>query len=205
MNTQDLFNLLQTSLYLFSALMQADAALLGFGAVFVIYKLQALETIRQSIVQTYYTKGNTHTANMNTLLLGSDVKEIAHTLLGIKPSEHDFQNYCYVILIPAQSDLIKNSVKLPIWTLASHAVFSTVALVLSQWFYTFLFFQITIIGIAVIGFLYSLFLASRLSISLLTKREDYKLEQLRPDIDEAMKSEIETIKKKQQILLTSAT
>lgn len=32
-----------TALYLFSALLQADAAIIGLGAIFVIYRLQALE------------------------------------------------------------------------------------------------------------------------------------------------------------------
>ena len=32
-----------SALYLFSALLQADAALLGFGAVFVVYKLQDID------------------------------------------------------------------------------------------------------------------------------------------------------------------
>lgn len=38
-----------TALYLFSSLLQADAAILGFGAVFVVYRLQAAETERQRL------------------------------------------------------------------------------------------------------------------------------------------------------------
>jgi hypothetical protein len=45
-----------TALYLFSSLLQADAALLAFGAVFVIYRLQSIENSQSLAHQNLHMK-----------------------------------------------------------------------------------------------------------------------------------------------------
>lgn len=179
-------DLFQTSLYFFSSLLQADAALLAFGAVFIIYKLQSLDTVRQSILQTYYTKGNTYTNHMNTLVLSKNPKEIAATLLGVTGNKHDYQNYLYVVLIPAKAEEIRKSVKLPVSVIATHAVFCAGLLATAQYSYTFCALQISLILTTLLWFGWLIFLASRLAISLLTAPDKYNISQLMPEVHKIM-------------------
>jgi hypothetical protein len=46
------------SFYLFSSLVQADAAIIGFGIVFIVYKLQSIENRSQTSLQLLRTLGH---------------------------------------------------------------------------------------------------------------------------------------------------
>ena len=191
MISQNYFDLFQTSLYFFSSLLQADAALLGFGTVFIIYKLQSLENIRQSIIQTYYSKGSTYTDHMNSLILSKNPIDIAKTLVGMKASEYHYRNYEYVVLIPAKSEEIKNSIKVPVVVIALHAVFCAIFLFIAQFVYKSFEWQLILLFITLLWFAWLVFLASRLAISLLTGTDTYEISQLLPEVDKAMKTIIE--------------
>ena len=47
-------NTFTTGLYIFSSLIQADAAILGLGAVFMIYRLQSIYSQEQSFIDILY-------------------------------------------------------------------------------------------------------------------------------------------------------
>ena len=175
--------LFQTCLYFLSAFVQADAALIGFGAIFVIYKLQSLDSLRQSLVQSYYTKGNVHTGNMNTLLLSTNSADLAKVLLGIKPNEQDFRNYVHVILIPIYSQRLRASVKLPMIAVALHIVASSVLLLTVQHFYATTCLTTWLMWLDLAWFAWIIFLASRLALKMLTSSDNYDLEAMLPDVN----------------------
>ncbi|HTK81871.1 MAG TPA: hypothetical protein VL633_06240 [Bacteroidota bacterium] len=189
-------DLFQTSLYFFSSLLQADAALLGFGTVIIIFKLQSLETVRQSIIQTYYTKGPGHTSNMNSLILSRNPAELAKTLDGMKENQYDYRNYEFVVLIPAKSDEIRRSIRLPVLVTSSHAVVCSLLLLIAQYLYSEYTLQFIMLAISLLWFAWLVVLASRLAISLLTAQDKFELRNLLPEVHQAMNAIIEKKKTK---------
>jgi len=173
-------NLFQTSLYFFSALLQADAAILGFGTIFIIFKLQALDSLKQNIIQAYYTKGSGHIGNVNNLLFSKEPKEIAKVLSGA--AEYDRENYNHIVCIPKRAEQISKSIKLPIWVIGTHAVFCSIFLLLSFKNYENIILQQVLLLICLIWFTISVFLAGRLAIKILTKKEKYELKELLPEV-----------------------
>jgi hypothetical protein len=67
-------------LYTFSALLQADAAILGLLAVFVIYRLQSLETNRKNAFDIALNHGSSKISDAERLFLGVNLAEI-HAIL----------------------------------------------------------------------------------------------------------------------------
>jgi hypothetical protein len=182
MNEQFINNLFQTSLYFFSSLLQADAAILGFGTVFIIFKLQSLDSIKQSIVNVYKSKGSGHSNITNTLLLSKDPKEIANSLSGVKQNNYDFKNYLYLILIPAMATKISTSIKWPVIVIGTHTIICALILFINQLFYRNVCFEFVILSVIFLWFAYGIFLAGSIAVSLLTKTDNYELKELRPDI-----------------------
>lgn len=173
-------NLFQTSLYVFSSLLQADAAILGFGAIFIIYKMQSIENIRQNIIQMYWTKGPGFTGNVNTLIL--DNPETIADLLNKEREAHHFENYKYIVCIPAKTREIGKSIKLPVAVIGVHTILCGILLYLGQFIFQceMLWNSVLIIGLA--WFALGIFLASKLAIDLLTRLHKYRISELRPDI-----------------------
>jgi hypothetical protein len=173
-------NLFQTSLYLFSSLLQADAAILGFGAIFVIYKIQSLENIRQNIIQTYQTKGPGYTGIVNTLILGES-KAIA-AILENEKDMLNFRNFKYIVCIPAKSIEIGKSIRRPIIIIGSHTILCGVLLFLSQYFFPCIVLQNSVLVITLLWFAIGVISAYRLAINSLIKLENYIISKLRTDI-----------------------
>ncbi len=173
-------DLFQTSLYFFSALLQADAAILGFGTIFIIFKLQALDSLKQNIIQAYYTKGSGHISNVNSLLFSKKPEEIAKVISGA--AEYDKRNYIHIVCIPKRAEQISNSIKLPIWIIGTHAVFCSILLSLSFKNIENVIFEQVLLLICLIWFAASVFLAGRLAIKILTKKEKYDLKELLVDV-----------------------
>ena len=184
-------DLFQTSLYFFSSLLQADAALLAFGIILVIYKLQSLDTVRQSILQSYYTRGQDYTRHMNTLVLSKDPKEIASTLIGMFGSTHEYQNYLYVVLIPAKAIEIKRSAKYPIIVIASHSILCATLLFLTQYLFDNHWIHVALLWVTLIAFGWLVFLTSRFAISLLTGIDQYEISDLLPTVHKIMQELID--------------
>jgi len=182
MKEQFINNLFQTSLYFFSSLLQADAAILGFGTVFIIFKLQALDSLKQNIINIFKSKGQGHSNITDTLLLSKDSNEIVDTLLRIKKNNYDYQNLLYLILIPAKSAKISISIKWPVVVIGTHTILCALFLFLNQLFYQIIWLEYSTLCLTFAWFAYGIFLAASLAISLLTKTDSYKLEDLRLDI-----------------------
>ena len=172
-------NLFQTSLYLFSALLQADAAILGFGTIFVVFRMQSLESKRHSILQSY----NMGSRGVNTtvrILLRSDAYAIARLLND--SDDYQGENYTNIICIPKVIERIRNFVKKPIIVIGVHAVFSSILLFVSYYTFCDSKLQISLILIGLLWFAYNIFVAVRLAITMLTFDEDYNIQELLPNV-----------------------
>jgi hypothetical protein len=183
MDEQFLSNLFQTSLYFYSSLLQADAAILAFGTVCVVFKLQSLDFIKQSIVQAYHSLGRSAANTINIMLFPTDPKNIASALAQKKiGSEYHYKNYLLVLLIPAKSLEISASIKWPLKVIGLHTILSSLLLAVNQFIYKSVFIEFVLLSLTFVWFCYGIYLAASLAISLLTKTDDYQLEKLRPDV-----------------------
>jgi len=81
-----------TGLYIFSSLLQADAAILGLGAVFVIYRLQSLYTQEQSTIAILEKAGLQRVDDHLRNILSS--RDPAKMKVALKDSELNFPG-CY--------------------------------------------------------------------------------------------------------------
>jgi len=118
---------LTTALYLFSALLQADAALLGLGALFVTYKLQALESQFAFTMQEFKAHGAGYIGTATSLWLAKGDEQKAEILKKnlsstlISPLE-------FVASLSEARASIKAAIKAPIIIIASHLCLSSVLL-----------------------------------------------------------------------------
>jgi hypothetical protein len=195
-------HIFQSSLYLYSSLIQADAAILGFGAVFVIYKLQLLETRRQGIIQSYQSLHPSGMELLDYLLVGGDdVGLIAEKMHDLRTSHaSDYKNMMYIICIPITQTKISVKAKLPVLIIALQAVISSLMLWLTQFIYYTNWIHHFIVILNLLWFALGIILASKLAIFLLTGEESLSLEDCRPDILK-MLNEIEDERKKRLLLL----
>lgn len=114
MNVQNIYNLFQISPDLFSLLLQTDVAILGFVVVAAIYKLQSLNTLKQSIIQNYYTvyKSGKYINNINSLLFPKTPQETADILLHEKiKNRYNFMHYSFIVLIPANEIKVRKQLQ----------------------------------------------------------------------------------------------
>ena len=66
-----------TGLYIFSSLLQADAAILGLGAVFIVYRLQSLYSQQQSYVDILQKSTIGGVPQASQIMLEGDPQRIA--------------------------------------------------------------------------------------------------------------------------------
>lgn len=178
--------LLQTSLYLFSALLQADAAILGFGTIFLVFRIQSLESKYQLILQSYNTHpyGGVNT-NVRKLLLGkaSDIAGILHV-----EKDYNLANYTQIVCIPEVINSIKTSIRKPLIVIGFHTVYSSILLFGSHIVYTDEKLQTSTMVIGLLWFAYNIFLAITIAIKMLTTEDEYEVEIFRPDISEELRN-----------------
>jgi hypothetical protein len=179
-------NLFQTSLYFYSSLIQADAAILGFGAIFLIFKLQALDNLKQNIIQSYNARGGEHIKNVNSLLF-PDPQEVARILLFMDPEGKDYANYLHVLLIPKNINEINNLIKGPVILIGSHIILCSILLLTSQITYNNIILQLSTIALSLLGFGILIFRSSRIAINLPSRKVNLDLESQSPIIFEAIK------------------
>lgn len=172
--------LFQTSLYLFSALLQADAAILGFGTIFVVFKLQSIESHKDRLISTFHTKGPGHISQVNTLIITKDPNRIADILS--RTADEARELYMKILCAEPRSRQIGKSIVTPLVILGSHALISAVGL-----FGTHLIhsdnIQILILVLAILWFAFALVSVIKLSIQILTKEDEYVLSKLLPLVD----------------------
>jgi hypothetical protein len=120
-------NSLTTALYLFSSLLQADATLLGLGAVFVIYKLQAIGNQVSFVMQDLKSHGTGYIALSTRLLVAKTDQEKATILKGALRDKL-YDQLESIATLPEREKNIKNAFKPPLIIIALHLSFSAVAL-----------------------------------------------------------------------------
>lgn len=83
-------NRFTTGLYIFSSLIQADAAILGLGAVFVIYRLQSLYSQEQSYIDILLNSQIQSVKDACDVMIGGNTLKMAEEL---KKFESKFPRY----------------------------------------------------------------------------------------------------------------
>ena len=174
-------NLLTTSLYFYSALLQADAAILAFGTVLIIYKLESLESLKQSIINTILLMSSGQ--NIVKALLDKNIENAAKEIKAIVSAPDVYKNLVYVVCIPKRKEEISKKIKMPIIIITLDIGISAVGLFVSQYLYiNYLSVHIFLIGATLLLFLVGVIKSAYISIVNLTKPEKLLLEIYRKDI-----------------------
>jgi len=125
MEPQDIKNL---SLYCFSALIQADAAIFGLLAVFVVYQMQALGNNQMNAYNLISAQGTTAKPDFERLLLNIPLEAVHWILMRYSDSAH----YTRLMTTAAFTEHWKlNVIKVAKWTfilLILHVVISSIGL-----------------------------------------------------------------------------
>lgn len=118
---------LTTAFYLFSALLQADAALIGFGAIFVTYRLQALENQFSFTMQEFKSHGPGFIGQATSLWVAKTDEEKAEIL---KKSLNTklITALEFVASLSEAKSTIKRTIKAPLIITGSHLCVSAILL-----------------------------------------------------------------------------
>jgi hypothetical protein len=175
-------NIFTTALYLFSSLLQADAAILGIGVVFIIYKLQDLNNRIQFA---------TEVCRINEFNLGQDAaylmmkektdEEKGHILTKRKTSSI----YPYLeslITIQGRIEEIKRKIKLPLLWIGIHCFLSSIFLwgLQNTYFYSSYFFWI--IYFVILTFGVGIGLTVWIAWEIITRKDELNLERTNKNI-----------------------
>jgi hypothetical protein len=120
-------NSLTTALYLFSSLLQADATLLGLGAVFVIYKLQAIENQVTFVMQELKSHGTGYISLSTNLLVAKTDLDKATILKGALRDKL-YEQLESIATLPEREKKIKRTFKPSLIIIALHLSLSAAAL-----------------------------------------------------------------------------
>lgn len=168
------------TLYLFSALLQADAAILGFGAIFIIYRLQSLENRLQLIVTELQSHGYGYLGKLSQLInfalgMRQDKAKIAEILYG---SGDNYIKMEAVVTIPLAVKSIKERVKYPIVVVGCHIIGSAVFLLTASGLSKNPYTLYLLSWILVVWFGAAIFLAGSNAWKLMTDEDELSLERL---------------------------
>ena len=117
-----------TALYLFSSLLQADATIIGFGAIFVIYKLQALDSSYQNALTLCQSAGQGDVGDIAKLIVITDDPNKKETLLQRHEGQLYYSQLRLLITIPLQKNKVKRIVKWPLFFTVIHISLSVICL-----------------------------------------------------------------------------
>jgi hypothetical protein len=177
----DMNDLFSTSLYLFSALLQADAALLGFGAIFVIYKFQSIENQFSFLMQEFKFHGSGWSGAASKIRIAKTNEEKAKILkshLGKDLSEQ-------LEFLSSLSEMklkISNTIKIPLLISGSHLSLSSVILWIIPQIYKIGFIIQIISWLFICWFIIGVFSAVWVVWILIIKNRDLNLEDVNPKL-----------------------
>jgi hypothetical protein len=117
-----------TALYVASSLLQADAAILGFGAVFIIYKLQSLDSTYQDAFRTCLSASSAQVAEIAKLIVVAPDLERKNKLLESLVGNHYYPHLSRLVSIPLRQEEVKTSIKWPIIAVSLHISLSAIIL-----------------------------------------------------------------------------
>jgi hypothetical protein len=122
---QDIFT---TYLYLFSSLLQADAAILGFGAIFVIYKLQSLDN-RYQMAYDACQNAKGIIPEFSTKLMGGLSEDGIYDIISTTiHNPHIFKQMELLVTVPKRKEIVKNYVILPMFLIGFHCITTSILL-----------------------------------------------------------------------------
>lgn len=110
--------------YLFSSLLQADAAIIGLSAIFVIYKLQSLETQFQNayaiLSNAQPRPGFDYSGFADDLLLAQDIRMQVGIFSTYNAQIAYRKQFELIIMIPELTKEIRTLVRLPLFLMGIH-------------------------------------------------------------------------------------
>lgn len=178
-------------------MLQADAAILGFGAIFIIFKLQSLSSLREHAFNLSESWQDTYTNYARILATTSEEDKIVKTLKDISKHEKQFKRevnqdkYWYLILlltIPERILHIKKMIKVPLIIIGTHASLSAISLWLTPQIINWCnsFFNPAVL--LIIGsFTYGVYRSVMIAINLVSKTDELSLEKNCPKIFKLLK------------------
>jgi hypothetical protein len=125
------------ALYLFSALLQADAAILGLGIVFIIFRLQHIYNVYQPYVTRLLSSDDQSVPlDCNKITKGVTTQEADEILARYKvhKDRHLFPAFEFIIEYQPRINNIKRTFIPPMITVAAHCLLSSISL----WYMSFL-------------------------------------------------------------------
>jgi len=169
-----------TALYLFSSLLQADAAILGFGAIFVVYKLQALEGRVGLLVEIYHSKGTSYTSLVNDLVCASADEEKAKVLRAFSSGSREYKMMEELVTVPLRIVQVKSGVWIPLLAVGLHAIVSTILLSIVPALTTAdaIPYYHWVVVIIIVWFSLGVAVSGWTALNLLAKRDELSLERL---------------------------
>jgi hypothetical protein len=181
-----------TLLYLYSSMIQADAALLGFGAIFIIFKIQSLYNRYEhtfALTQTWKSlqsvskKFHLDWVASEIITNKTDTGRVA-LLLPIKYETLKIKYIESLITIPENIREIKKIIWSPVLTIGFHCVLSAICLWLTPQIgnicNTGLFNPINIVMVLI--FMLGVYLSVKVAINLVIKDEELSLQKYFPEI-----------------------
>jgi hypothetical protein len=150
-----------SSLYLFSSLLQADAAIIGLGAIFIIYKLQSMDSNFQNALRLCMAAGYGEIGDLAKFIVITEDANKKRELLKRAEGQMHYDQLKLLITIPERKISIKHSAKWPLIFLAIHISATTILLALipkfissfTQCEFSFVFWTITITFIFLITYI----------------------------------------------------
>jgi hypothetical protein len=178
---------LQTMLfYLFSSLAQADAALLGFGAFFVVYKIQSLEGRIPQAMQLTELRKNSEAQTL-AYTMGASPSGKA-TRMSQLPTGHPLREQMEIVeAIPKRVREVRLLLKAPIVIIGTHAVVCAVGLWFSPIISGLATLSHILAGMGILWFAVGLWKACILALNLTVKEDELSLERLDPELFAAIK------------------
>lgn len=172
---------LTTALYLFSSLLQADAAILGLGAIFIIYKMQSLDSRLNLALTMVGGMQNTKGSQAFLLMQASCDKARAPLLRSVVSSEK-FSEFEVIVTVPARLAQIRKKLILPLVVVALHCSACSVLLWHSHrmdfsqpWIWW-------VVDATLVSFGFGLFLDARLAWLLAVKYDSLTLKAVKPKL-----------------------
>jgi len=180
-------------LYLFSSLLQADAAILGFGAIFIIYKLQALDNRFDSSMNFCRTSG--YSASVDKLLTANDNTDYATILSDVKNATPSVRLlgknvrpfFEEIYTIPVVQDRVKSQIRPPLIVISIHTCVCALLLLLLPAFLVsnsvIAIYSFWVLGSVIfLGFSWGILLAARVAWVLVSARDELSLEKVDPEL-----------------------
>jgi len=183
-----------TLLYLFSSLLQADATILGFGAIFVIYKLQVLENNYQYAVNFILEHGGSASRMPLTEYMNIDVDveanidAIAEFIIELKSRALKQKYAIWMKTIPMRINSIKQMVRIPIIIIGTHCGVTAIILWLTayiNWLQTW--WGVCVVCIFILTFSIGIVLSVRVAMNMVVIKDELSLEKNLPKVFERLK------------------